>query len=303
MDCLKIKNELIGQISGQVLLSEPMSNHTTWKVGGLADVMVLPSDAADVSEVICYANKQAIPLSIIGNGSNLLVLDKGIRGIVIKINNCLDYIHIQDQLIIAGGGAILPKVARLAISRGLKGLEFAIGIPASVGGATVMNAGAHNSSMSNVIREVKVVNPRGDIETIPVVAFGFQYRSSAFKNKGYVVVETVFQLSSGDTQELTNIVAKNMELRKAKQPLNYPNAGSIFKNPPGLIAGKLIDESGCKEMQVGMAKVSEKHANFIVNTGGARAEDILQLIALVREQVLARFNIALELEVQIIGES
>lgn len=202
MDCQEIKKDLEGLISGQIYLAEPMQKHTTWKVGGPADIMVLPLNSNDVCEVVRYAVKKGIPLHTVGNGSNLLVLDKGIRGIVLKLNKCLDEIKVQDNLVIAGGGAILPKVARLAISKGLKGLEFAVGIPASVGGAITMKAGAHGNSISEVVREVKVVNPKGDLETIPVDDLGYQYRSSRIKNKGFTVVEAVFHFAQGDVEEM-----------------------------------------------------------------------------------------------------
>lgn len=303
MDCLRIKEELKELITGQVFVQEPMSGYTTWKIGGPADILVIPQNIADVQKIVKYAVSRGLAISTIGNGSNLLVLDKGIRGIVIIINNCIDEVKVEDNVIIAGGGVTLPKIARLAISRGLKGLEFAIGIPATIGGAVTMNAGAHGSNISEIIREVKVVDLKGDIETIPAGALDYQYRNSRIMENRYIVVEAALQLAYGEAKGLENIVSKNLAQRKAKQPLNLPNAGSVFKNPDGYSAGKLIDEAGCKGMQVGQSIVSEKHANFIVNLGGATATDILQLIEKVREQVKARFNIALELEIQIIGET
>lgn len=303
MDCLNIKKDLEQLITGQVLYQEPMQNHTTWKVGGAVDIMVLPFDATDIQRIIHYASKAGLPLYIFGNGSNLLVLDKGIRGIVIKLNKCIDNIEIKDNIVVAGAGALLPKVARIAVSGGLKGLEFAIGIPASVGGAVTMNAGAHGNCISEVIQEVKVVTTDGEVKTIPVNSLNYGYRSSRIKDEGHIVVEAVFKLTPGDASELKRIITKNMDFRRNRQPLNYPNAGSVFKNPLGESAGRLIDEAGCKGQRVGQAKVSEVHANFIVNLGGAKASDIFCLINQVREKVKARFGIALELEVQIMGEA
>ena len=303
MNCLNAIKGLEGLIEGQVYVQEPMSKHTTWKVGGPAEIMVIPQDVSDVGKVVCYATENALPWQIIGNGSNLLVLDKGIKGIVIKINNCIDNVQVKDDIIIAGAGVLLPKVARIAISNGLKGLEFAVGIPATVGGAVVMNAGAHGSEISQVIREVKVVDPKGNILRIPVEDLRYSYRSSCIKKDDYIVVEATFKLGKGEASEIKEKAAGYIAARNARQPLNHPNAGSVFRNLPGLSAGKLIEEAGCKGMQVGQAKVSDKHANFIVNLGAAKAEDITQLISQIRQRVFTLNNISLELEVQILGES
>lgn len=302
MDGLQIKADLERFINGQIKLHEPMAHHTTWRVGGMADVLIIPQGEGDIRAVVKYSRDRKIPLYIVGNGSNLLVLDKGIRGIVLKINKVMDKIEVKNNVIITGSGAMLPKVARLAISSGLKGLEFAVGIPATVGGAVTMNAGAHGQSISEVIQEVKVVNNQGEPETIPSGDLAFQYRSSGIRKKEYLITEAVFKLQPGDLKELESRAAANLERRREAQPLTQPNAGSVFKNPSGTSAGKLIDEAGCKGMIAGQAMISEKHANFIVNLGGAKAEDIIQLIDKVRQRVKTKFNISLELEIQVVGE-
>lgn len=302
MDGLNIKADLERLINGRIILNEPMAHHTTWRVGGMADVMVIPQNEEDIRAVVKYSREKDIPLYTMGNGSNLLVLDKGIRGIVLKINKVIDKIEVKNDIIIAGSGAMLPKVARLAISGGLKGLEFATGIPATVGGAVTMNAGAHGQSIGEVIREVKVINNQGEPETIPSEDLAFQYRSSGIRKKEYLITEVVFKMQPGDCQELAEKAATYLERRRAAQPLNMPNAGSVFKNPSGSSAGKLIDEAGYKGMTVGKAMVSDKHANFIVNLGGAKARDIIQLIDNLRQGIKSKFNIDLELEIQVVGE-
>jgi len=302
MDYLRVKEELDGFITGETRSGESMANHTTWRIGGPADILVTPADLADVEKIIRYANERGIPLTVIGNGSNILVRDRGIRGIVLKITRGLDKTDVDGLTIRAGAGAFLPVVAGLAAKHGLTGVEFAAGIPATVGGALVMNAGANGQSISSLVREVKVINPDGAFRVLTGPDLQFRYRGSVFQGQGMVIVETLLALQKDDPVLIRGRMEEFLAGRRATQPLNLPNAGSIFANPPGLAAGRLIEEAGGKGMQVGNARVSEKHANFIVNLGGATARDVLELMNQVRELVYAKHRLHLHMEVRVLGE-
>lgn len=302
MDCLRVKKELDGLITGEARLDECMAKHTTWRIGGPADILVLPADADDVQRVVRYAGEEKIPLTVVGNGSNLLVRDRGIRGIVLKITRGLNNIDINGLTIRAGAGVMLPVLAGKAAERGLTGLEFACGIPGAVGGAVVMNAGANGQSISEVIQEVKVINPDGSCRVLTGPELTFRYRGSVFLTESMVVVEVLFVLKKDGEESIRRRMEELMAKRKAAQPLEQPNAGSVFANPPGAAAGRLIDEAGGKGMQVGNARVSEKHANFIINLGGATAGDILGLIEKVQELVHRKHGVQLNTEVRVLGE-
>lgn len=302
MDYLRVKSELAGLISGQIRLDESMVNHTTWRIGGPAEMLVMPGDIADIKTVVRYAGKREIPLTIIGNGSNVLIRDSGIRGIVLKITRGLDKIDVDGLTMRVQAGALLPVVARKAAEHALTGLEFAAGIPAAMGGAVVMNAGANGQSISSVVREVKVIDPDGCCQVLSGSDLQFRYRGSVIQEKRMVIVEALLAMQKGEQAAIRGRMDELMAVRRATQPLHLPNAGSVFANPSGLAAGRLIEEAGGKGLQAGKARVSEKHANFIVNLGGATASDVLELIKKVREMVFAKHGVNLPMEVQVLGE-
>lgn len=301
MDLREVERYLSGLIKGTVLHSESMKKHTTWRIGGPADIMVIPSGMDDIR--LCLGlREKGIPVTVMGNGSNMLVKDNGIRGIVLKISRGFNKIEIRDTSIVAEAGALLPLVARKAGEAGLAGMEFAVGIPASVGGAVYMNAGAHGRCISDVVREVTVLDPEGHIFTLTNQEVGFEYRKSGIRDRGLVVLNAEFPLPKGNPEEIREAMETKLAKRRKSQPLEYPNAGSVFANPPEQWAGWLIEQAGGKGMKVGGAMISEKHANFIVNTGEATAADVLTLIDRVKQLVHEKFNIELTLEVRVIGE-
>lgn len=302
MDLREVEHYLAEPIKGTVLRSESMKKHTTWRIGGPADIMVIPSGIDDIRLCLELAREKDIPVTVMGNGSNMLVKDSGIRGIVLKISRGFNKIEIKDTSITAEAGALVPMVARRASEAGLAGIEFAVGIPASVGGAVYMNAGAHGRCMSDVVREVTVLDPGGQILTLTNQEVGFEYRKSGIRDMGFVVLKAEFPLVNGNPEEIRETMDTKLAKRRKSQPLEYPNAGSVFANPPEQWAGWLIEQAGGKGMRVGGAMISEKHANFIVNTGDATAADVLTLIDRVKQLVHEKFNIELTLEVRVIGE-
>jgi len=302
MNYQDMKQALAKEITSEVRVSEPMAGHTTWRIGGPADLLVLPGSSNDVVKAVKFANTWGIPWVVMGNGSNLLVKDGGIRGMVIKIRDGLNQLEIQGQTIRAGAGVLLPRLAGKAVEAGLGGLEFACGIPATLGGAVIMNAGAHGSSIGDFVQRVAAINVNGDTVELSREELAFGYRSSCLYPKELIVTDVTLHCPSGNREESRRIIQENLIRRKTTQPLNLPNAGSVFKNPPGQAAGKLIEEAGGKGMRVGDAQVSGRHANFIVNLGQATARDVLTLIERIQTLVLQKLGIQLELEVIVLGE-
>ena len=299
-------NQLLDILSGfawddQLLLNEPMSRHTTFRVGGPADVLFLPESGGDVARAMDAAKALGVSTYIIGNGSNLIVRDGGIRGLVIALGEGMGAVSREGNVVTAQAGATLSRVSAFAQNEGLSGLEFASGIPGTLGGGCAMNAGAYGGQRSDALVDaVVLVNGKEQTWTVREMAMG--YRTSRPLREGAVVLSARFRLTPDDPQA---ILARMKELnarRRDKQPLNYPSAGSTFKRPEGHFAGALIEGAGLKGRSVGGAQVSEKHAGFIVNTGGATASDILALIRVVQDEVRAKYGVALETEVRIIGE-
>ncbi|WP_207708966.1 UDP-N-acetylmuramate dehydrogenase [Heliomicrobium undosum] len=289
---------------GQWMQKEPMSRHTTWKIGGPADLFAMPADEADLAGLIRGCREREIPWMVVGSGSNLLVADNGIRGVVIHLGRAFSDRRLDDCRLTAGGGCALSGLARLAVKAGLQGLEFACGIPASLGGAVAMNAGAHGGSMENIVRWADVIDDEGRIRRYQGEEMDFAYRHSRLQGEKAIVVRVGMELRWGDQEALERWMEEKLTLRRKSQPLDFPNAGSVFLNPPGsLSAGRLIDEAGMKGFAIGGAQVSERHANFIVNRGGATAADVLALIDTVRARVLATCGIELKSEVRVIGDS
>ena len=285
----------------QILVNEPMSRHTTFRVGGPADVLFLPESGGDVARALAAAKALGVEAYVIGNGSNLIVRDGGVRGLVIGLGDGMSAVSREGNVVAAQAGATLARVSAFAQGEGLSGLEFASGIPGTLGGGCAMNAGAYGGQLSDCLIDATVL-VNGEEQTWTVQDMAMGYRTSRPLREGGVVLSARFRLTPDDPQA---ILARMKELnarRRDKQPLNYPSAGSTFKRPKGHFAGALIEGAGLKGRRVGGAQVSEKHAGFIVNAGGATAADILALIRVVQDAVRAKDGVALETEVRIIGE-
>lgn len=277
-----------------IFLNEPMSKHTTFRAGGPADIFVVPKSKQEIIDIL----KLDVKKTVIGNGSNLLVKDGGIRGLVIKV--AINNFEVNDNVITAESGCSLMRLSNVAMENSLTGMEFACGIPGSLGGALVMNAGAYGAEMKDIVVETEVADMNGNVEIITNHEFG--YRTSVFQNRGLVVLSSKLKLNYGDKEIIKNQMEEYLASRRQKQPLNKPSAGSTFKRPVNNFAGKLIEEAGLKGCSVGDAEVSTLHAGFIVNNGNATAKDILDLIEIVKAKVNAEFGVMLEPEVRIIGE-
>ena len=284
----------------EIIKNEPMKNHTTFKIGGAADEFCQAKSIEEIKELTEYAKKRQIPYLVIGNGSNILVSDKGIRGLVIKLSGDFADYEISDDVIKAKSGALLGTLAKAALSAGLSGMEFASGIPGSLGGAVYMNAGAYGGQMSDIVKSVTYLE-NGEIKKIDR-DFGFGYRKSLFADLGAIVLEAELQLLKGEFDEIKAKMEDYKDRRNEKQPLNMPSAGSVFKRPEGNFAGKLIEDAGLKGCKIGGALVSEKHAGFIVNTGNATCADVVALIKHIQKTVKEKFGVELETEVRIEGE-
>ena len=285
----------------QILVEEPMSKHTTFRVGGNADIFVSPA-IDKIPDVVKLAKEYEIPLTIIGNGSNLLVGDKGIRGLVIAISKDAGNITIEGTKMTIEAGCLLSKAAAEAAKKGLSGIEPMSGIPGSIGGALVMNAGAYGGEMKDVIVGATVVTEDGAIEELTAEELELSYRHSSISEKNYIVLSATVALTPKEEHLIREEMADYKNRRVEKQPLEYPSAGSTFKRPEGYFAGKLIQDAGLRGYTVGGAQVSEKHCGFVINKGNATATDILQLIKDVQDKVYQQFQVRLEPEVKMIGE-
>jgi UDP-N-acetylmuramate dehydrogenase len=298
-----VVRELIDAGVKDVRINEPLSQHTTWKVGGPADLFIYPRSKVELERAMKIVGKHGYPWRVIGRGSNLLVRDGGIRGVVFKIGEGLDALTIDGTRVVAGGGCSLVRLSRQTAKQGLTGMEFAEGIPGTVGGAVCMNAGAHGSEMSRVLTSAEVFLDSGERVVFSNEELGFRYRTSVLQeNVKGIVTEASFQLAFGDPQQIASEIARYRGRRKQTQPLQYPCAGSVFRNPPGDHAGRLIEASGLKGYRVGDAEVSTQHANFIINRGRATAADVLALIDHIVQTVQERFGVRLKTEVQVVGE-
>ena len=288
-----------------ILKDEPMKEHTSFKVGGIADYFIKIENIDELKFLLKFVEKKKIPLTIVGNGTNLLVTDKGIRGIVAKIemNGFRFEKNVDSVIFTAEAGLTLPKLAGIALKEEFAGLEFLFGIPGTIGGAIRMNAGAYGSEMKDVVLKTKYIDRKSlKIKTLDLKEHKFEYRNSIFSKKDYIILETTLKLSKGTKDEINAKMDEYMKSRKEKQPLEFPNAGSTFKRKGDIITAKLIDECGLKGVSVGDACVSEKHAGFIINKGKATASDILELIDKIKKVVKEKQNIDIELEVLVLGE-
>lgn len=284
-----------------VLENEPMSSHTSFKTGGNADIFIKADRAENIIKAVKILENENIPYFIMGNGSNLLVSDKGIEGAVIEIGSLMNNITVNGDKIYAEAGALLSSLSAAAADNSLTGLEFASGIPGSVGGAVFMNAGAYDGEIKNVIVSARVITREGNIITLSKDELDLSYRHSVIEERGLIVIGAEFKLMPGCQDEIRKKMADFASRRREKQPLNYPSAGSTFKRPEGYFAGKLIEESGLKGKKIGGAQVSEKHAGFIINTGNANSSDISALIDCCIETVYNKFGVVMKPEVRIIG--
>lgn len=286
----------------QIRYMEPMKEHTTFRIGGPADYFLLPRTKEEVKEVVLCCRSEDMPFYIVGNGSNLLVSDSGYRGVVIQISRSMSQIRIDGDLITAQAGALLSAIASKALESGLSGFEFAAGIPGTLGGACVMNAGAYGGEMKDILKQVTVMSQEGRIFTIPAESLEMGYRTSIIAKKEYIVLEAVIELKNGNVRDIKSLMDDLKEKRTSKQPLEFPSAGSTFKRPEGYFAGKLIQDSGLRGFTVGGAQVSEKHCGFVINKDGAAAADVDELMRQVSERVEERFGVVLEPEVKRLGE-
>lgn len=286
----------------QILEEEPMKKHTTFRIGGPAEYLILPQTTEEIADVIKLCRQEEIPWYIVGNGSNLLVADEGVRGVVIQLLRNFNQIQVEGCQIRMQAGAQNAAVAKRALDASLTGFEFAAGIPGTIGGAVVMNAGAYGGEMKDILKEVTVLDPNGMIRTIPAEELELGYRTSIIARKGYVVLEAVIVFKTGDPKEIKAAMDELKEKRVTKQPLEYPSAGSTFKRPEGYFAGKLIMDAGLRGFSVGGAQISEKHCGFVINKGNATAKDVTELMDETKKIVMEKFGVALEPEVKRLGQ-
>lgn len=304
MDKKTIKYKLEDILNKDNIIEDAdMSQYTSFKAGGAADILVIPQDVSQLRKVLEFLRRENINHVVLGNGSNILVKDGGYRGVVIKMGEAFAAIRQEGDSLICGSGALLSAVSRNAAAAGLTGLEFASGIPGSIGGAVFMNAGAYGGEIVHVLQKVKVISKDGADEFyMDKDELQMGYRHSVFHETGDIIVEVILALTPGDPEAIKAVIADFTERRNSKQPVSFPSAGSFFKRPEGYFAGKLIQDAGFKGLSVGGAQVSDLHSGFIINKGGATATDILQLMEMVQAGVLDKFGVRLEPEVRIIGE-
>ncbi len=303
MNQYKVFKELFEEFykSENVIIDAEMKNYVHFRVGGPADILLIPESKDQVIKTIENCREKNIPFYVVGNGSNLLVKDGGLKGVVIKLNEVKN-IKIVGDIVEAECGAMLKDVSNTALKSSLTGFEFACGIPGTVGGAVFMNAGAYNGEIAHVIESAEVIDDKGNIITLSKDDLELGYRSSIVMKKNYIVLSARFKLQNGDEEQIKNAVNDLTNKRESKQPLEYPSAGSTFKRPEGYFAGKLIQDAGLKGYSIGGAAVSEKHSGFVINKNGATAKDILDLISYIQDEVKRQFNVELHPEVRIIGE-
>jgi len=285
-----------------ILIDEPMKRHTTFRIGGPADYFIIPEGIKEVKDVVTLCRQEKMPYYIMGNGSNLLVGDKGYRGVIIQIYKNMNVITVTGSTVTAQAGALLSKVAGAAYESGLAGFEFASGIPGTIGGAVMMNAGAYGSEMKDRILSATVLTDENEVRILGKEELELGYRTSVIARKGYLVLTVELGLEAGDQREIKKQLDILKDERVSKQPLEYPSAGSTFKRPEGHFAGKLIQDSGLKGFQVGGAQVSEKHSGFVINKDQATAADVVSLMEQVREKVYQQFGVSLEPEVKRLGD-
>ena len=286
----------------KILEQEPMCKHTTFRIGGAAKYFAMPKNTAEIQTLIAYCKEHKLDYCVLGNGSNVLFTDAGYDGLIIQIGSAMSEIRVDGTSVYAQAGAILARVANLAYEAGLTGMEFAAGIPGSIGGAIVMNAGAYGGEMKDIVQSVLLMDSDGNLSERTCEEMEFSYRHSAIEGTDYVVIGATLTLQPGDVTAITQRMEELASARREKQPLEYPSAGSTFKRPEGHFAGKLIMDAGLVGYQVGGAQVSEKHCGFVINKGGATATDVMRLIEDVRQKVKDTCQVELEPEVRLTGD-
>lgn len=298
-----IKNECKKQgIDRLIKYDEPLKNHSSLGIGGPADVFCSPGNIEDLKKVISIFKEYNKPFLVIGNGTNLLILDNGIRGLIINLNKDFKKIEFSDKIVKVGAGVSLVHLSKMVLNRELSGLEFACAIPGTLGGAIINNASFKGNCMADVVQNVTFLTRENKIERTSKSNLNFHYRECNLKGKSVIILEATLLLKKGNKEEIESKIKQNIEIRKSRQPLDKFSAGSIFKNPPGYYAGELIEKVGAKGLSRGKAEISTKHANFIVNNGGASARDILYLMEEIEKRVKKNFGIKLEREIEILGE-
>ena len=293
---------LVQKLSGSVLWKEPMQKHTTFRIGGPADIMILPNSIEELHEILGIIRDADVSYMVVGAGSNLLVSDKGIRGVVIKIGPAFADICIEGNKLIAGAGATLTAASRRAQAASLSGLEFAVGIPGSVGGAIMMNAGAYGGEICQVLESAEGMDSLGNIINYTNQEMHFGYRHSRLMEEELIALSGTFLLKPDDPELILSRMQDITERRREKQPIDMPCAGSVFKRPPDNYVGPLVEKAGLKGYRIGGAEVSTKHAGFIVNVGGATCKDVLDLIGFVQSTIKDKYNVILEPEIRVVGE-
>ncbi|MHB8064891.1 MAG: UDP-N-acetylmuramate dehydrogenase [Ruminiclostridium sp.] len=301
------KQELVKKLTSvlgeeRVLIDELMSNHTSFKIGGPADIMVFPGDSTQLGEIIKYLIKSKTPYMVMGNGTNLLVSDKGIPGVVVKIYDNMDNCFVEGEIMELEAGMLISKASKIALQNSLSGLEFAEGIPGTIGGAVTMNAGAYIGEMSMVVYQTEYMDANGNIITVTGQEHSFSYRTSIIQKTKGIVLKTRLKLNEGDCRKIKELMNDFNFKRRDKQPLEWPSAGSVFKRPKGYFVGKLIDDCGLRGYSIGGARISDKHSGFIINTGTATCKDVLELIKHIQSTVKERFDVELEPELKIVGD-
>lgn len=303
-DTEKIINIIQEKIEeNNILINEPMNKHTTFRIGGNADIFIKVHTIEEIQYILKIVNEYKIPLFIIGNGSNILVKDEGIRGIVLKIElDNIEFENYNEEIKVkVGAGVKLTQLAQVLLKKSIQGFEFASGIPGTIGGAIRMNAGAYGSEMKDIVYETKFIDYNGNIETILNKEHNFKYRNSKFSKEKSIILETTLILKKGNFDEIKSKMEEISKLRKEKQPIEFPNAGSTFKRDTDFITAKLIDECGLKGYKIGGAEVSTKHAGFIVNVGNATSKDVINLINYIKEKIYEKFEKEIQLEIEIVG--
>lgn len=298
-----IKNECKKQgIDRIIKYDEPLKNHTSLRIGGPADVFCSPGNIEDLKKVVSIFKEYNIPFRVMGNGTNLLILDNGIRGLVINLDKDFKKIEFSDKIVKVGAGVSLVHLSKMALNRELSGLEFSCAIPGALGGAIINNASFKGKCIADIVQDVTFLTRENKIEKTSKSNLDFNYRECNLKGKPVIILEATLLLKNGNKEEIESKIKQNIEIRKTRQPLDKFSAGSVFKNPPGYYAGELAEKVGAKELFRGKAQVSSKHANFIINNGGASARDILYLIEEIEKRVKKNFGIELEREIEILGE-
>ena len=302
MEIIEIKKIFENKSFGKILYNEEMKNHTTFKIGGPVDVMIIPTNEEEIIDCIRFLRENNIDFLIMGNGSNLLVKDGGIRGVLVKLAKEFSNIKVKDTTMGCEAGALLSTVSNLALKHGLKNFEFASGIPGTIGGAITMNAGAYGGEMKDVVKKVRVLDRNNEVKVYTNEEMDFRYRNSRVVEDGLIVLGIELKLKKGEYDRIKEVIDDLTYKRTSKQPLEYPSGGSTFKRPEGYYAGKLIDDSGLRGLRHGGAMVSEKHCGFIINRDNATCKDVLHLISVIQKIVMDKYGVELQREIRLLGE-